>query len=85
MTEPTRPLVLDLLEWIAARPRSYAEVMDAWRSSCPRLTIWEDALAEGLVACSQLDGVGSFVRITASGRALLASEGRLAAAVPAVE
>lgn len=37
-------LVLDLVEWLAASPRGYSEVMDAWRSSCPRLTIWEDAL-----------------------------------------
>lgn len=37
-------LILDLLEWISAAPRSYDEVMGAWRTSCPRLTIWEDAL-----------------------------------------
>lgn len=39
-----------MLEWIAARPRDYAEVMEAWRTSCPRLSIWEDACAEGLIA-----------------------------------
>jgi hypothetical protein len=44
-----RSLTLDLLSWIGSRPRSYAETMDAWRSSCPRLTIWEDALADDLV------------------------------------
>lgn len=48
MNEMT-PLTLQLLEWISDRPRSYAETMDAWRSSCPSLTIWEDALASGLV------------------------------------
>lgn len=79
MTDPTRPLMLDLLEWIAARPRSHAEVMDAWRSSCPRLTIWEDALAEGLVACLQQEGAGSLVQVTPAGRGLLAQEGRSAA------
>jgi len=43
------PLTRDLLIWIDRTPRTYAETMEAWRSSCPRLTIWEDALAEGLV------------------------------------
>jgi hypothetical protein len=38
-----------MLEWIGERPRSYPETIDAWKSSCPRLTIWEDALADGLV------------------------------------
>lgn len=41
---PTR----DLLEWIAAAPRTYAETLEVWRSSCPRLTIWEDALHDRL-------------------------------------
>jgi hypothetical protein len=40
---------LQLLEWIDERPRSYAETMEAWHSHCPRLMIWEDALADGLV------------------------------------
>jgi hypothetical protein len=43
------PLILDLLEWLAREPRPYAEVMDVWRTSCPRLTIWEDAVDYGLV------------------------------------
>jgi hypothetical protein len=42
--------MLQLLEWIDEQPRSYAETMDAWHSHCPRLTIWEDAVADGLVA-----------------------------------
>lgn len=45
-------LVLDLLEWIAAAPRQYQDVMDAWRTSCPRLTIWEDTLDAGFLAVS---------------------------------
>ncbi|MGP8123581.1 MAG: hypothetical protein ACLP8B_24050 [Xanthobacteraceae bacterium] len=43
------PLILDLLEWIARSPRSYREVMDDWRTSCPRLTVWEDAIDRGLI------------------------------------
>ena len=40
---------LQLLEWIAERDRTYAQTMEAWKSSCPRLTVWEDAIADGLV------------------------------------
>ena len=50
MADTTDPLVLDLVEWIAREPRLYAEVIEAWRTSCPRLTIWEDAVDRGYVA-----------------------------------
>ena len=43
-------LILDLLEWIGPEPREYAEVLEAWRTSCPRLPVWEDANDRGLVA-----------------------------------
>jgi len=42
-------LTLQLLEWLAERSRSYAETLEAWKTSCPRLTIWEDAVKDGLV------------------------------------
>ena len=42
-------LVLDLLEWIAKEPRTYRQTMDAWRTSCPRLAVWEEAVDCGLV------------------------------------
>jgi hypothetical protein len=70
----TPALTLQLLAWIAARPRTYAETMEAWRTTCPRLTIWEDAVSDGLVT---VDGAASMqdgrVRLTDSGRALLAA------------
>jgi hypothetical protein len=47
---------LELLAWLSERPRSYAETMEAWTSHCPRLTVWEDAIADGLVAVGR-DGV----------------------------
>ena len=50
MPEIADPLVLDLVEWIAREPRPYAEVIATWRTSCPRLTIWEDAADRGYVA-----------------------------------
>jgi hypothetical protein len=40
---------LQLLGWIAERPRGYRETVDVWKTSCPRLSTWEDALADGLV------------------------------------
>ena len=43
------PLTRDLLTWIAATPRTYRETMEVWRTSCPRLSIWEDAVDDGLV------------------------------------
>ena len=67
------PLMLQLLEWISCRPRSYAETMDAWRSTCPRLTIWEDALMSGLVQV-ETDGDSAHdfrVSLTAFGRSAL--------------
>jgi hypothetical protein len=45
----TTPLTRDLLAWIASAPRTYRETMEAWRTSCPRLSIWEDAVSEGLI------------------------------------
>jgi len=68
-------LVLDLLEWVAAAERSYAEAIDTWRTSCPRLPVWENATDRGLVMRGRAPS-GAVVRITASGRALLAQHGR---------
>jgi hypothetical protein len=67
MSETLRPLMLDLVAFVADRPRPYAEVLDAWRTSCPRLTVWEDAVDAGLVRLE--DGT---VQATAAGRAALA-------------
>lgn len=41
--DPVDALVLDLLAWIGADGRPYAEAMEAWRTSCPRLPVWEEA------------------------------------------
>ena len=48
-SDPTHALTLQMLEWISSRPRTYAEVMEAWRTTCPRLSIWEDACSAGLI------------------------------------
>ena len=72
-----RPLVLDLVAWVAARPRSYDDVMAAWRSSCPALTIWEDAVDLGLVVREYHEGVGTTVTVTERGRSLLEERERV--------
>ena len=71
----TDPLIRDLLAWLASGPRPYDEVMDAWRPSCPRLTVWEDAVDAGLVQRVH-DGATRrlVVRLTVRGRDLLKPE-----------
>ena len=70
MIDIVESLILDLLEWVAIRERTYEEVMSAWRTSCPRLTVWEDANDRGLITTEHMNG-RSTVRITSSGLALL--------------
>ena len=61
------PLICDLLEWLDRAPRTHAEVMDGWRTSCPRLPVWEEATDRRLVARR-----GRWVDVTAEGRSFLA-------------
>jgi len=79
---PTAPatLILDFLDWLAAAPRSYAEAMEVWRTSCPRLTVWEDAVDEGLVVRRTSEGRGAVVALTPKGRAWLERDRRGAGA-----
>jgi len=70
-SDPVDALILDLLEWIGPGPRAYAEVMDAWRTSCPRLPVWEIANERGLVERHHRDGLGPVVSVTALGREYL--------------
>ena len=70
---PSDYLTIQFLEWLSERPRTYGDAMDAWRTSCPRLSIWEDALSARLICL----GHGSFrerqVTITKLGQSLLRS------------
>ena len=72
------PLVLDFVEWIAREPRFYSEVVAVWKTSCPRLTIWEDAADQGFVARETLAGSGFVVAVTENGKQFLRSNGRMA-------
>lgn len=70
MSSPASLITVQFLTWLAERPRSYAEVMDAWRTSCPRLSVWEDALLDGLVRLAD-GGRKGVVCLTPRGEALL--------------
>ena len=68
-SEPASLIMLQFLAWVADRPRTYAEAMDAWRSTCPRLSVWEDAIIGGLV---RLENNGHrAVALTPRGRTML--------------
>jgi D-3-phosphoglycerate dehydrogenase len=73
MADPLEALILDLLESVAPQARSYTEVIGAWRTSCPRLPVWEEALARGLIE-RRSDAGGALVGLTPAGRELLARE-----------
>ena len=68
-------LILDLLEWVIKEERTYDEVIDVWRTSCPRLPVWEDATDRSLVATEIVNG-RCIVKATASGMARLERAGR---------
>ena len=77
MTGTADPLVLDFVEWIAREPRFYSEVIATWRTSCPRLTIWEDAVDRGYVTRETIAGVGLIVTVTGDGEKLLRENSRM--------
>jgi hypothetical protein len=77
MADVADPLVLDFVEWIAREPRVYAEVIATWRTSCPRLTIWEDAADRGYVTRETVAGFGLIVTVTEEGETLLRAHSRV--------
>ncbi len=64
-------IMIQFLEWVAARPRRREDVLDAWQSSCPRFPVWEDARADGLVRQSGGETGERRVELTERGRAML--------------
>jgi hypothetical protein len=67
----TTPLIVDFLDWLAKAPRPYAEVMETWRTSCPRLTVWEDAMDLGYVVRRREGSGEPVVGLTPLGERLL--------------
>ncbi len=70
------PLVLDFVEWVAMRPRRYAEAMEVWRTSCPRLTVWEEAFDRGYVERRPSGDGRTMVATTPAGLSFLRAHGR---------
>jgi len=72
MSESPQLLMLEFLTWVADRRRSYDEAMEAWQSHCPRQTIWEDAIIDGLIQFNNDEASHNpEVALTPRGRALL--------------
>ena len=67
-------IMIQFLSWVAERGRSYTEAMEAWRTSCPRLSVWEDANLDGLVRLETDRDRRTIVRLTPRGRAILDGE-----------
>jgi hypothetical protein len=70
MHDAVEALILDLLDWLMVRERTYEEVMDVWRTSCPRLPVWEDANDRGLITREEVNG-DTIITVTPAGLALL--------------
>jgi hypothetical protein len=73
MSEKVTLLTVEFLRWVARAPRSVAEARDAWRSTCPTTSAWEDAIAAGLIAFDGATRIGgaTLIVLTARGRAVL--------------
>jgi hypothetical protein len=67
MADELDDLLRDLLEWVGSSPRPYAEVIDAWRTSCPRLPVWEEANTRGFVERQHVPNQGQFVAVSMAG------------------
>jgi hypothetical protein len=67
MSDTVDVLILDLLEWLGSGSRPYAEVLEIWRTSCPRLAVWEDANARGFIERRHVSGQGEFISVSGAG------------------
>jgi hypothetical protein len=73
MSVTLEPLIADFVAWLDAGERSYAEALEAWRTNCPRLTVWEEARERGLVATRRTASRDLVLEPTALGRAFVAN------------
>jgi D-3-phosphoglycerate dehydrogenase / 2-oxoglutarate reductase len=80
MSDPVEPLILDLLEWIGRRSRPYAEVLEVWRTSCPRLPVWEEANNRGFIDHIHEHGQAALVAVSSLGFQWLAAHRRCGSA-----
>ncbi|MFM0300446.1 3-phosphoglycerate dehydrogenase [Paraburkholderia sediminicola] len=82
MHDPIEPLILDLLEWIGQGARPYSETIEVWRTSCPRLPVWEDACACGYLTRTHLPGGVAEVALSQAGAAYLSASRSMPGADP---
>ncbi len=75
-------LIVDLLDWIGPDPRPYIEVIEAWRTSCPRLPVWEEANERGFLERSHLPGRGAYVCVSALGMEFLGAHRQVSPDTP---
>ena len=78
MTDTLHPLLLDLVEWVAKEPRQYADVLEVWRTSCPRLAVWEEAVDRRYVMREPSEKQKTRIKVTQLGLAFLQTNGRAA-------
>jgi D-3-phosphoglycerate dehydrogenase / 2-oxoglutarate reductase len=67
VVEPLDDLILDLLEWMGPTPRRYDDVLEVWRTSCPRLPVWEEARDRGYVVRCREPGQGQLITVSPAG------------------
>jgi D-3-phosphoglycerate dehydrogenase len=70
MSDPVDSLVKDLVNWIGDKPRPYADLMEAWKTSCPKLPVWEEANRRGLLRQFHYPHSPAMVELSEAGRAL---------------
>jgi hypothetical protein len=76
MTDPLDSLILDLLQWIGPGARPYSEVIEAWRTSCPRLPVWEEANARGFLSSDKSRAAERTSRCHLSAESIFAQHGQ---------
>jgi len=80
MSNTVDALSLELLEWLGPNARPYAEVMEAWRTSCPRLPVWEEATELGFIVSHHESGRGTLVSVSPLGAEHLRKHRKVGAA-----
>jgi D-3-phosphoglycerate dehydrogenase len=71
MSEVVELLLRDFLLWLNQQGRPYDDVMDAWRTSCPRLPVWEEANERGFLTRRRTAGE-VMIAVSPTGRDFLA-------------
>lgn len=68
MPESPSLIMVQFLSWVADRPRTREQAVEAWYS-CPHISVWEDAVVDRLV--NTVNDGHRTIALTARGRAVL--------------